>query len=97
MKSVSVTRWSAHYKSVSALKKDTEVFYKLWHIFFEDSEEESECKRDAKKLFYKLVKLEYEILTVFPNISTALKLYLIMPITSCEAERNFSKLAFIKS
>ena len=33
---------------------------------------------------------------VFPYIYAALKLYLTMPITSCEAEINFSKLAFIK-
>ena len=38
-----------------------------------------------------------ELTEVFPNISTALKLYLAMTITSCEAEINFSKLAFIKN
>ncbi|XP_072366900.1 zinc finger MYM-type protein 1-like [Scyliorhinus torazame] len=40
---------------------------------------------------------EQHLIEVFPSITTALKLYLTMPITSCEAERNFSKLSFIKN
>ena len=32
---------------------------------------------------------DQDLTEVFPNISTALKLYLTLPITSCEAERNF--------
>ncbi|GCB68678.1 hypothetical protein scyTo_0005349 [Scyliorhinus torazame] len=39
------------------------ILQTLKHIF-EDSEEKPECKRDAKNLYYKLVKLEYAILTV---------------------------------
>ena len=39
----------------------------------------------------------HELIEVFPDISTARKLSLTMPITSCEAERYFSKLAFIKN
>ena len=37
------------------------------------------------------------LIEVFPIIIVALKLYLTMPITSCEAESNFSKLFFIKN
>ncbi|GCB69255.1 hypothetical protein scyTo_0010528 [Scyliorhinus torazame] len=40
---------------------------------------------------------EQRLIEVFPNITTALKLNMTMPITSCEAERNFSKLSFIKN
>ena len=40
---------------------------------------------------------EQHLIEVFLNITTVLKLYLTMPITSCEAERNFSKLSFIKN
>ena len=40
---------------------------------------------------------EQHIIEVFPNITTALKLYLTMPIMSCEADRNFSKLSIIKN
>ncbi|XP_072331181.1 zinc finger MYM-type protein 1-like isoform X2 [Scyliorhinus torazame] len=40
---------------------------------------------------------EQHLIEVFSNITTALKLYLTMPITSCETERNFSKLSFIKN
>ncbi|GCB66549.1 hypothetical protein scyTo_0010116 [Scyliorhinus torazame] len=39
------------------------ILQTLKHIF-EDSEEKLECKRDAKNLYHKLVKLEYAILTV---------------------------------
>ena len=40
---------------------------------------------------------EQHLIEAFPNITTALKLYLTMPIMSCEAERNFSQLFFIKN
>ena len=40
---------------------------------------------------------EQHLIEVFPNLTTVLKLYLTMPIMSCEAERKFSKLSFIKN
>ena len=45
-----------------------------------------------------MLKLIYErnLIDVFPNLYTALKIFLTLPITSCEAERVFSKLTFIK-
>ncbi|CAI9725918.1 Hypothetical predicted protein [Octopus vulgaris] len=58
------TRWFADYETVQANKnryRDTLQTYKL---MFEDSEEESECKRDAKNLYLKLVILENDVLTV---------------------------------
>ncbi|CAI9719152.1 Hypothetical predicted protein [Octopus vulgaris] len=39
------------------------IFYKLSNKC-EDIDEKRECKRDAKNLYHKLVKLEYAILTV---------------------------------
>ncbi|GCB73437.1 hypothetical protein scyTo_0002542 [Scyliorhinus torazame] len=64
LKSLSVTRWSAHYEAVRAIKNGyMGILQTLKHIF-EDSEEKPECKRDAKNLYHKLVKLEYAILTV---------------------------------
>ncbi|GCB66187.1 hypothetical protein scyTo_0000558 [Scyliorhinus torazame] len=63
-KSSSVTRWSAHYEAVRAIKNGyMGILQTLKHIF-EESEEKPECKRDAKNLYHKLVKLEYAILTV---------------------------------
>ena len=46
-----------------------------------------------------MLKLIYErsLIDVFPNLYTALKIFLTLPITSCEAERAFSKLTFIKN
>ncbi|XP_065664452.1 uncharacterized protein LOC136086109 [Hydra vulgaris] len=45
-----------------------------------------------------MLKLIYErnLIDVFPNLYTALKIFLTLPITSCGAERAFSKLTFIK-
>ena len=39
---------------------------------------------------------EQHLIEVLPHITTVLKLYLTMPIMSCEAERDFSKLSFRK-
>ena len=64
LKSLNVTRWHAHYETVRAIKNGyMGILHTLKHIF-EDSEEKLECKRDAKNLYHKLVKLEYAILTV---------------------------------
>ena len=35
--------------------------------------------------------------STFPNVSTALRLFLTLPVTVCEGERSFSKLTLIKS
>ncbi|GCB64800.1 hypothetical protein scyTo_0000329 [Scyliorhinus torazame] len=64
LKSLSVTRWSAHYEAIRAIKNGyMGILQTLKHIF-KDSEENPECKRDAKNLYHKLVKLGYAILTV---------------------------------
>ncbi|XP_072368175.1 zinc finger MYM-type protein 1-like [Scyliorhinus torazame] len=64
LKSLSVTRWSAHYEAVWAIKNGyMGILQTLKHIF-ENSEKKPECKRDAKNLYHKLIKLEYAILTV---------------------------------
>uniref|UniRef100_A0A0L8I3Z2 HAT C-terminal dimerisation domain-containing protein n=1 Tax=Octopus bimaculoides TaxID=37653 RepID=A0A0L8I3Z2_OCTBM len=47
---------------------------------------------EALQLIY-----EQQLIEVSPNITTALQLYLTMPITSCEGERSSSKLAFVKN
>jgi len=46
-----------------------------------------------------ILSLIYEenLIDIFPNLYTILKIYLTLPITSCEAERGFSKLSFIKN
>jgi hypothetical protein len=33
----------------------------------------------------------------FPNLTTIMKIYIALPITSCEAEKNFFKLSIIKN
>jgi hypothetical protein len=33
---------------------------------------------------------------VFPNLATVVKIYMTLPITSCEAERNIHKISELK-
>ena len=40
---------------------------------------------------------EHKLFDIFPNLSIILKMFLTLSITSCEAERNFSKLSYIKN
>lgn len=41
--------------------------------------------------------IEKDLLEIFPNTYIALRIYLCIPITNCESERSFSKLALIKN
>ncbi|CAH0719240.1 unnamed protein product, partial [Brenthis ino] len=40
---------------------------------------------------------EKKLVDVFPNCYTILKIFLTMPITSCEAERSFSRMSYIEN
>jgi hypothetical protein len=44
-----------------------------------------------------LLVYETNLLKVFPHLIEILKMYMTLPITSCEAERNFSDLSVIKN
>jgi len=46
-----------------------------------------------------ILQLMYEthLIKVFPNSTEILKIYMSLPMTSCEAERNFSDLSLIKN
>jgi hypothetical protein len=39
---------------------------------------------------------ESNLIVVFPDLTAILQIYVTLPITSCEAERNFSKPSLIK-
>jgi hypothetical protein len=39
---------------------------------------------------------ESNLIVVFPDLTAVLQVYMTLPITSCEAERNFSKPTLIK-
>lgn len=45
---------------------------------------------------YRLI-YEQKLIDTFPNLYTILKIYLTLPVTSCEAERAFSRMAYIKN
>ncbi|XP_072351161.1 uncharacterized protein [Scyliorhinus torazame] len=59
------------------------------------TEENTPSKMQCAEIL--LLICEQHLIEMFPNITTALKLYLTKPIMSCEAERNFSKISFIKN
>jgi hypothetical protein len=40
--------------------------------------------------------IELYMIEVFPDLTTVLKIYMTLPVTSCEAERNFSELSITK-
>jgi hAT family dimerisation domain. len=51
------------------------------------------------KKFPGILQIIYEInlIEIFPDLTKILKIYTELPITSCETERNFSKLSIKKS
>jgi len=42
-------------------------------------------------------KDERNLVVVFPNLTAILQVHMTLPVTSCEAERNFSKPSLIKN
>ena len=47
-------------------------------------------------LLYKLI-IDKGMQDTFPNVAIALRMYLVLMITNCSAERSFSKLKLIES
>lgn len=92
---------------------NTESFKKLIEYYNEDLEEELISEALQFKKYLKISNPETkinkscstmlniiyskEMIDVFPNLYTALKIFLTLPVTSCEAERSFSKLTIIKN
>lgn len=44
-----------------------------------------------------MLMYENKLINVFPNCYTILKIFLTLPITSCEAERFFSKMSYVEN
>lgn len=70
------------------LKTEINHFYQYIKTISSDIDN---CSAIAKLLY------ERNLIDVFPNVYIALRLYLTIPLTNCEAERSFSKLALIKN
>ncbi|CAG9822154.1 unnamed protein product [Phaedon cochleariae] len=81
LKSLSLTRWCAHYEAVRALKFGYDDILKTSKHIYLDETEKTDCRNEAKKLYKKLIKLEYAMLTViwervlerFNKVSTKLQ------------------------
>lgn len=70
------------------LKTEINHFYQYIKTISSDIDN---CSAIAKLLY------ERNLIDVFPNVYIALRLYFTIPLTNCEAERSFSKLALIKN
>lgn len=57
---------------------------------------ELEIERNPHSIMKYLLSEPF-IISSFPNVNTTLKIYLTLPVTVCEGERTFSRLALIKN
>ncbi|CAH0718620.1 unnamed protein product, partial [Brenthis ino] len=55
----------------------------------------TESYTSCSEIFWQIY--EKKLVDVFPNCYTILKIFLTMPITSCEAERSFSRMSYIEN
>ena len=65
-------------------------------VHFQDFISHTDCENTPRIMLtyittYPLVE------SSFPNVSVALRIYLTLPVTVCEADRSFSKLGLIKN
>ncbi|XP_036359388.1 uncharacterized protein LOC118763733 [Octopus sinensis] len=86
----------SHYKDDIDHKLINECYQFKGHLHLRKSrntEENIPSKLQCTEVLQ--LMYEHQLIEVSPNITTAHKMYLTMPITSCEAERSSSKLFFI--
>lgn len=67
--------------------------FALFAKIFEDEEPEDIC---TELFLYKLI-VGKGVQDTFSNVAVALRMYLVLMVTNCSAERSFSKLKLIKS
>ena len=62
----------------------------------DESYEKSEDHISFEQFMYKLI-IDKQLKASFPNVEVALRMYLVLMVTHCSAERSFSKLKIIKN
>ena len=62
----------------------------------DESYEKSEDHISFEQFMYKLI-IDKQLKAFFPNVKVALRMYLVLMVTNCSAERSFSKLKIIKN
>ena len=94
-----------HDMSVAAVEEESKAFVSVYGSDVDDSfpnemmhfiefigKEKNKCSADAK---YTILKAN--VISTFPNVTTALRNYLSLLCTNCSGERSFSRLALLKN
>ena len=76
----------------SCLKDEMVQFQAFLKVF----ESEKKVEESFAQFMYTLI-LQKNVQDEFPNLEIALRLYLVMMVTNCSAERSFSKMKIIKN
>ena len=69
---------------------------KHFHAYIKQNHSESECRDLNYQDIYQIIHKD-KVSIVFPNVETALRIYLSLMITNCSGERSFSRLKHIKN
>ena len=69
---------------------------KYFHAYIKQNHSESECRDLNHQDIYQIMQKD-KVYTVFPNVETALRIYLSIMITNCSGERSSSRLKHIKN
>ena len=79
----------------ACLENELMQFTQYFNAF---KEEQVQLAADISKenLMYKLI-LDKQVQGSFPNVEIALRMYLVLMISNCTAERSFSKMKLIKN
>ncbi|KAH9360670.1 hypothetical protein HPB48_004802 [Haemaphysalis longicornis] len=80
---------------VETYKNDLEPAFPAEIIQFENFLQSSVCQDTSALGITKLLH-KRQLINMFPNLYTALRMYLSIPVANCESERSFSKLSLIK-
>jgi hypothetical protein len=64
--------------------------------FFASFKDEQAVDVSRENFMYKLI-LDKQVQGSFPNVEIVLRMYLVLMISNCSAERSFSKMKFIKN
>ena len=70
------------------------LFFK--EINLGDASRSSSTRQVTPQMILQFIK-DNNLDNLFPNVTTALQIYLTIPVTVCEGERLFSKLSLIKN
>jgi hypothetical protein len=84
---------ASHYSTDIDLSFCNEI--KQWRNLVKSERPAGNC--DTSSIAQLKTTKKLQVSATFPNVETALRIYLTLPVANCESERSFSKLKRIKS